>query len=212
MMLCHQPVMVRPRIDKRAQSRPRRGAHRFPGGLLEWQVTDISFEVDINQTQVVTTLAITGPNEVQCVIDLPKVSGKAWLDTYPGPAYWIVLAADAVSCFWLGAGCGLLTEAIEVGVFLALNIAYLSVDLGSPHIAVDASLQPDQSQIMWPTPAVTVTANASVTVLNAMPPNVGTIVGPCGAGGASNRSQPSPPRLGLGRTCRIRAETGWTLD
>jgi len=153
------------------------GPNTILDGLLEWQVTDISFEVDINRTQVVTTLAITGPNDVQCVIDLPKVSGKAWLETYPGPTYWIVLAVDAVSCAFLGIGCALLAEAILVGLFLALNIAYLSVDLGSPHVVIDTSLQPDQNQVLWPTPAVSVTANTSVLIVNVVPPNLATIAG-----------------------------------
>jgi hypothetical protein len=153
------------------------GPNTILDGLLEWRVTDISFEVDINQTEVVTALAITSPNEVQCVIDLPRVAGKAWLDTYPGPTYWIALAVDTVSCAFLGIGCELLAEAVDVGVLLALNIAYLGVNFGSPHIVVDNSLQPDQSQVMWPTPVVSITANATVSVIDAVPPNLGTIVG-----------------------------------
>ena len=152
------------------------GPNTILDGLLVWEVTDISFKVDINQKPIVTTLAIAGPNHVQCVVDLPKMSGQAWLATYPGPLYWEALAASAITCAWLGIGCTLLAEVIEVGVFLAVNLDSLDLDLGSPHIVADLSLQPNASQVLLPTPSVSVTADTSVIILSALPPTVGTIV------------------------------------
>lgn len=153
------------------------GPETILDGLLEWQVSDVSFEIDINRTDVVKQLAITSPNLIHCVIGLPNVSGKAWLVTNPTLLYWEVVGFLGVGCWFLGFGCELLAEAIDVGVFLALNIDYLSLQFGSPQIVTDVWLQPDASQVMWPTASVSISADPEVLVLDVVPSDAGIILG-----------------------------------
>src|SRR6202034_4593091 len=84
---CDQVELYNDYLDQRignpSLTYPHTHSGTIPGGLLEYSVTDVTFEVDINQTQIVQELSITKiptpefptpHNDIHAVISIPKMS------------------------------------------------------------------------------------------------------------------------------------------
>jgi hypothetical protein len=145
-------------------------------GLLMYSVNNISFEIDINNTQIVQDFTV-GKNDIHLHASLPKFSGKAWLETSPGPTFFEAIAASTVGCLFLGVGCNVVAQVAIVAIFLTAGVDYVTLNLNDPAVDVHVTLKPDAQQRLLPTLVARVTADVKPIILD-IPPTFQFIADP----------------------------------
>ncbi len=136
------------------------GTQSLAGDLLEYQVTDISFDIAINNTAIIHTFQFDGSG-INLIVDLPDASGSGSFSAWVTWKYWAAVAAVTVACiFSFGAACTLSPILIAVGVFVALTSGDISIDLQNLMINAQITMVPNAFNVLQP--QVSLLLNATV--------------------------------------------------
>ena len=131
--------------------------------LLEYNLTDISFDIQINNTPIIDTLDFTNSG-VNLVVDLPNVSGSAAFSANATSEYWGAVAAVAFGCiFSLGAACTLSPILISIGILVDISAGNIGVSLSDFVLNADITMVPNASNVLEPQVNLTLTASVSTS-------------------------------------------------
>lgn len=139
--------------------------------LLNIKVQDIEFDIRIDNTEIVDTLDV-GSNLVHLVVKLPKATGKAFLKRWPGKLYWQIAGLGVLGCLFVPGLCALLPLVASVGVFLLLDLAYVSIAISDFVADARISWTPDDQGALQPGVALTLDATVVAHVASVIPAGV----------------------------------------
>ena len=137
-------------------------------GLINVQLSDIEFTLNINNSQPMTGLDV-GNNAIRMHLALPSVSGSANVARWPTDLYWAVLGATGLACIILPFLCVLLPFVAAVGLFLLSDYANVSVEIDNFTVDSTISFQPDANQILRPRADLTLDGDVSVWYMSYIP-------------------------------------------
>ena len=137
-------------------------------GLINIQLSDIEFTLDINYTEPMTSLDVDN-NAIRMNLALPAVRGNANIARWPTGLYWAVLGISGLACFFLPFLCTLVPFVAAVGAFLLSDYAYVRVEIDNFTAAATISFQPDAMQVLRPQVALTLNGDVSVWYMSYIP-------------------------------------------
>ncbi|HVY76235.1 MAG TPA: hypothetical protein VG890_15505, partial [Puia sp.] len=143
--------------------------------LITFELTDIDFDININNKAVITTLDFDS-DSIHLVIGLDDVSGKAWVIRSATALYWGLVAVSWLGCFFVPLLCTLAAALTAVGIFLLMDIAYLSIDLSNLMIDSHIRFVPNGAGVLQPDVSLALTANVNVFYMSVIPDGVHQII------------------------------------
>ena len=143
--------------------------------LLKVKLTDIDFDIRINNTEVFSTLDFDS-DSIHLVIDLPDASGNAWVSRWVTGKYLAVTAITAIACFLFPFTCFLMGMAILVGIFIGLDLAYVSLELAKLKVDSHIRLVPNPSNVLQPDVQLTLDADVSASYISVVPTGIHQIL------------------------------------
>ncbi|MFT3677412.1 MAG: hypothetical protein QM781_16055 [Chitinophagaceae bacterium] len=151
------------------------GTQRIFHNLLDVRLDNIDFDININNSAVVDTLVFDN-SSVHLILKLPDASGSAFLSRWPAPLYWAILAASGIACFFFPPACALAAAAILVGLFVALDFAFVSIDLENIEIDAHLTWVPNGSNVLQPQVTLQLDADVTVYYISVVPTGVHQIL------------------------------------
>lgn len=143
--------------------------------LLNVRLDDIKFDIRINNSEIIDTLSFDA-DSIHLVIKLPEASGEAWHTRWPTARYWGLLGISAISCFFFPFTCFLFQMAVLVGLFLALDAAFVTLKLSNMVIDSHIRLVPNGSNVLQPDVQLTLDADVSAFYMSVIPTGVHQII------------------------------------
>lgn len=143
--------------------------------LVNVRMDNIKFDIKINNMEVIPVLEFDG-DSVHLVISLPDASGEAWTSRWPTVKYWGLVGLGVVSCIFFPATCFLMEMAILVGIFLALDLAYVSLELADLMVDSHIRLIPNGSNMLQPDVDLTIDATVSAFYMSVLPTGIHQIL------------------------------------
>ncbi len=143
--------------------------------LMNVRLSDIDFGVSIDNTSILSTLEFTN-SHVHMVCALPGVTGRAWMARWPTAKLWAIGGLSALACLLFPPACALAAAAATVIVFLALDFAYVRVDLSDIVIDAEITLTPNANNVLQPAVSLTLDADVSVFYGSVVPTGVHQIL------------------------------------
>lgn len=143
--------------------------------LLNVKLDDIDFDIKINNTEVFTTFNFDS-DSIHLVINLPDASGKAWVSRWVTGRYLAITAITVIACFLFPFTCFLMDMAILVGIFIGLDLAFVSIDLAN--LAVDSHIRlvPNASNVLQPDVQLSLDADVSASYISVVPTGIHQIL------------------------------------
>lgn len=151
------------------------GTQKIFYNLLNVRLDNIDFDIKINNTAVINTFAFDA-DSIHLVITLPDASGKAWTSRWPTASYWGLLGVSVISCIFLPFTCFLMDMAILVGIFIALDLAYVTLDLSNLMVDSHIRLIPNGANVLQPDVALKLDADVSASYISVIPTGVHQIL------------------------------------
>lgn len=151
------------------------GTQQIFHNLLNVRLDDIAFDVDINNTSIVDTLAFDGSG-IHLVIKLPDASGQAFMTRWPSDTYWAALAISGIACLFLPFLCSLAVFVAAVGVFLLTDLAFLAVQLSNIEVDANITLTPNAQNVLQPSVTLQLDADVNVTYTSVIPTGIHQIL------------------------------------
>jgi hypothetical protein len=151
------------------------GAQTIFFGLVDVQLDNITFDIDINNTEIISTFDFDS-DSIHLVISLPDASGEAWASRWPTLKYWLYAGLTVVSCFLFPGTCFLISMALAVGVFLLMDFAYVSLELADLVVDSHIRLVPNGSNVLQPEATLTLDATVSAFYMSVIPTGVHQIL------------------------------------
>lgn len=143
--------------------------------LINVRLDDIKFDIKINNEEIIGILDFDS-DSVHLAIMLPDASGEAWLSRWPTATYLAVIAISSIACFFFPFTCFLMDMAVLVGIFLALDLAYVTLDLANLSIDSHIRLAPNASNVLEPAVDLTLDANVSAFYASVLPTGIHQIL------------------------------------
>lgn len=140
-------------------------------GLINIQLSDIEFTLNINNSQPMTSLDV-GNNAIRMHLALPSVSGTANIARWPTGLYWLVLGATGLGCLFVPFLCALLPFVAAVGAFILSDYAYVNVEIDNFTADSTISFQPDVNQILRPQATLQLDGDVSVWYISYIPTGI----------------------------------------
>ena len=137
-------------------------------GLMNVQLSDIEFGLNINYSQPMTSLAVDN-NAIRMHLALPSVSGDANVARWPTGLYWAVLGASGLACFFLPILCVLLPFVAAVGLFILSDYANVNVEIDNFTADSTISFQPDPNQVLRPQATLQLDGDVTVWYISYIP-------------------------------------------
>lgn len=144
-------------------------------GLLNVRVDNIDFDIKINNTAIINTLAFD-PDSIHFVISLPDASGKAWTSRWPTAKYWGLVGISVISCFFFPFTCFLMDMAILIGIFIGLDLAFVTLDLANIMVDSHIRLVPNASNVLQPDVTLQLDADVSAFYMSVIPTGIHQIL------------------------------------
>ncbi len=143
--------------------------------LLNVKLNDIDFDIRINNNAVFSTLDFDA-DSIHLVIDLPDASGRAWVSRWVTGRYLAVTGISVIACIFFPFTCFLMDMAILVGIFIGLDLAYVSIDLKNLSVDSHIRLVPNPANVLQPDVQLTLDADVSATYISVVPTGIHQIL------------------------------------
>ena len=143
--------------------------------LLKVKLDDIDFDIRINNTSVFSTLNFDA-DSIHLVIDLPDASGNAWMSRWVTGKYLGLTAITVIACFLFPFTCFLMDMAILVGIFIGLDLAYVSIELKNLNVDSHIRLVPNPSNVLQPDVQLALDADVSASYISVVPTGIHQIL------------------------------------
>jgi hypothetical protein len=145
-------------------------------GLMNVQLSDIEFALNINYSQPMTSLAVDN-NAIRMHLALPSVTGAANVARWPTGLYWAVLGASGLACLFLPFLCILLPFVAAVGAFILSDYANVSVEIDNFTADSTISFQPDPNQVLRPQATFQLDGDVTVWYISYIPTGLQQLAG-----------------------------------
>ncbi len=143
--------------------------------LLKVKLTDIEFDIKIDNKAVFTTLNFDN-NGIHLIIDLPDASGKAWVLRWVTAKYLALIGITAIACFLFPFTCFLMGMAILVGIFIGLDLAFVSLELENLQVDSHIGLVPNLANVLQPDVQLSLDADVSAAYISVIPTGIHQIL------------------------------------
>lgn len=144
--------------------------------LLNVRLDNIDFDIRINNQELMPLLQFDG-DHTHLHLSLPDARGTAWMTRWPSTTYWAVLAGTSLACFIFPPSCPLLAFTIAVGLFLALDFAFVLINLSNIEIDARITFTPDvATNVLRPSTDLELDADVFVFYGSVIPTGVHQIV------------------------------------
>jgi hypothetical protein len=145
-------------------------------GLMNVQLSDIEFTLNINYSQPMTSLVVDN-NAIRMHLAFPSVTGGANVARWPTGLYWAVLGASGLACFFLPILCILLPFVAAVGAFILSDYANVNVEIDNFVADSTISFQPDVNQVLRPQATLQLDGDVSVWYFSYIPTGLHQLAG-----------------------------------
>jgi hypothetical protein len=144
-------------------------------GLLNVRLDNIDFDIDINNTPVLTSLNFDS-DSINLSLSLPMASGKAFMSRWPTALYWAAVAISGIACLFLPFLCWLTPFALTVGVFILLDFAFVSISLSNIKLDAHIRFVPNAANVLQPDATLTFDADVNLSYSSVVPTGVHQIL------------------------------------